>query len=120
MREKEKIVILLFISISLLSAAASIYGKRYRKARPLPPEYLAETIYAQQTIEGNKLIYINSADRYSLAKLPGIGPGIAESIVDYRCRNNGFSSKEELLCVKGIGLKRYNAIKERVVVGVSK
>ena len=119
MRKKEKIVILIFISITFLSTTISFYAKRYHKIEPLPPEYLSESIRAQQFINSNKVIDINRADRYSLTRLPGIGPGIAEKIVDYRDRNNGFDSKEELLHVRGIGLKKYSAIKEKVAIGVS-
>ena len=66
-----------------------------------------------------KRIDINKASRHTLAKLPGIGPKTAERIIDYRNRNNGFTSKEQLLNIKGIGPKKYETIRKRIEVDVS-
>ncbi len=49
-------------------------------------------------------------------RLPGIGPALAQRIVDYRTKNGGFRSIEELKEVSGIGEKRYAEIKDLVCV----
>jgi competence protein ComEA len=60
---------------------------------------------------------INTATEKELAKLPGIGAAIAKRIVEYRNAHGGFKSIDELKKVKGIGDKKFEAIKDRVTVG---
>lgn len=115
----QKIVILLFILIISVFTAASFHKKLYQKGSSLTYEESFRSMHAQQAIVAGKRIDINRAGRYTLTKLPGIGPKFAERIMDYRDRNNGFTSKEQLLNIKGIGIKRYEAIKDRIEVDVS-
>lgn len=49
------------------------------------------------------LVSLNSADLAGLDTLPGVGPVTAQSIIDWRTANGGFSSVEELIEVDGIG-----------------
>ena len=60
---------------------------------------------------------INTATEKELVKLPGIGPAIAKRIIEYREANKGFKSVDELKKVKGIGSKKFEAIKDMVTVG---
>ena len=119
MQRKEQIVILLFILILSISIAVSFHRKLHREVSYLTPEESLKSTYAQQVIQEKEIVNINNASRYALAKLPGIGPKIAESIIDYRDKNNGFVSKDQLLDVKGIGTKKYNAIKRRIEVNAA-
>lgn len=62
-------------------------------------------------------VNINTAPVSELdARLPGIGPALAQRIVDYREQNGGFKSPEEITEVAGIGEKRYEQIKELITV----
>ncbi len=62
-------------------------------------------------------VNINTATEKELATLPGIGKGIATRIVEYRKAHGGFKSIDELKKVKGIGSKKFEAIKDKVTVG---
>jgi len=49
------------------------------------------------------LVDLNRAGADELQQLPGIGPALADRIVEYRGRTGGFRRPEELLEVSGIG-----------------
>lgn len=61
-------------------------------------------------------VNINTANQSELDSLPGIGPSIAQKIIDYREENGNFKTIEELQNVKGIGDAKYEEIKDRVTV----
>ena len=61
--------------------------------------------------EGER-IDLNTADQALLQTLPGIGPALAQAIVDYRDSCGGFYYVEELMDVPGIGAKRYEALRD--------
>lgn len=54
---------------------------------------------------------LNSADRRLLETIPGIGPKLAERILNLRKARNGFRELNELLDVEGIGPQKFAAIK---------
>ncbi|WP_438446187.1 ComEA family DNA-binding protein [Gorillibacterium sp. sgz5001074] len=62
------------------------------------------------------LIDLNHAAVSRLEDLPGIGPGKAKAIAEYREQNGPFQQPEELMKVKGIGPKTYEALKDRISV----
>ena len=60
---------------------------------------------------------LNRATAEQLQTLPGIGPAIAQRIVDYREEHGAFETKEALMEVSGIGQKRFDAIASMITVG---
>lgn len=57
---------------------------------------------------------INTATVAELDALPGIGPAIAQRIIDYRTQNGDFKTIEEIKKVRGIGDALFNQIKELI------
>ncbi|WP_152192869.1 ComEA family DNA-binding protein [Georgenia satyanarayanai] len=62
------------------------------------------------------VIDLNSADLAALDTLPGVGPAIAQRILEWRDANGPFHSVEELLEVSGIGPATLEKLRERVRV----
>jgi comEA protein len=60
--------------------------------------------------EGQIQLSLNTVTAIELEDLPGIGPVLAERIIEYREQNEGFRSLEELKRVKGIGDKLYQRV----------
>lgn len=61
-------------------------------------------------------INLNAATITDLDTLPGVGPVLAQRIVDYRDANGGFASVDELRQVDGIGTARFDDLKDQVTV----
>ena len=55
-------------------------------------------------------VNINAADRETLCTLPGIGPALADRILDYRRENGPFRQLPDLMKVRGIGSKTYEGL----------
>ncbi|MCE5329043.1 helix-hairpin-helix domain-containing protein [bacterium] len=70
----------------------------------------------QDNNSGTKIININFAARDDLELLPGIGPELAQRIIDYRNTRGPFKKKEDLKNVTGIGDKKFNALKDFISV----
>ena len=61
-------------------------------------------------------ININTAGAEELDTLPGIGPSIAQKIIDYRSEYGDFQSIYDIANVSGIGAKKLSAILDLITV----
>lgn len=62
------------------------------------------------------LVNINTASASELQTLSGIGPSMAQSIIDERTQNGAFTSVDDLMRVSGIGEKKFAKIKDCICV----
>jgi competence protein ComEA len=66
----------------------------------------------QQTARLN----INTASAEELEKLPGIGKGFSERIIEHREKFGPFRKPEHLIMVRGISDKRFRALRDMITV----
>lgn len=63
---------------------------------------------------GGAPVSLSTATVEQLDTLPGVGPVLAQHIIDYRTRHGGYRSVDELREVNGIGERRFADIEPRV------
>jgi competence ComEA-like helix-hairpin-helix protein len=59
-------------------------------------------------------VNINTASAAELEKLPGIGRGLAQRIVEHREKWGAFRRPEHLLMVRGLSDKRFRALRDLI------
>ncbi len=62
-------------------------------------------------------IDLNTASVNELAALPGLGPVLAQKIVDYRRENGRFRFPYEIMDIPGIDEKTYAGLRDRITTG---
>jgi len=100
--DRAKIVALL--AVTLTAASTLVYWRAKASEHPSVP-----TGY-ELTID------LNTATPAELAWLPGVGPALAQRIVEERDKRGGFGSVSDLESVPGIGPARLEAIAARVTI----
>lgn len=79
-------------------------------------EIIVESTNVSQGITKDGIININKASLSELQEITGIGEVKAQSIIDYREKNGGFKSIEDIKNVDGIGSKTFEKIKEKICI----
>lgn len=79
--------------------------------QPQRPVKLSET-----KVRADGRLDLNRASLAELQQLPGIGPTVAQRIVEARERRGRFAAPEDLMQVPGIGKKKFEAIRNLVTV----
>ena len=59
---------------------------------------------------------LNTATVRELQTLPGVGPALAKKIVEFRTKKGGFKRIEELLAVPGVSEKKWQSLRQHLVL----
>lgn len=97
-----------------LNDGEQLYVPRQGEATPVPPSASARGAPTATRVPSK--ININTATVDELDALPGIGPALAQRIVDYRTQNGDFKTIEDIKKVRGIGDALFNQIKDLITV----
>ena len=115
--KQEKVILIFLVFTFAAGAAISVYKKSARATELIVRPYKIEALEeADQFIEEERFININSSNLENLRRLPGVGEKLAERIVQYRSAHGAFTAAEELMRVKGIGEKKFEKIKDLIVL----
>ena len=136
-RSKHNFVLFIFIFLScFVCASAQPFDQSYEKwkaqqqardqqlaKQPNNNYYLSrptqqkssQQVSSSTNIQGDK-ISLNQANLQQLQTLNGVGEKKAQAIVEYRQKNGGFKTVDELVNVKGIGPKLLGKNKARLAL----
>jgi competence protein ComEA len=95
------------MALSVIAALLVIPALAQQTAQPAKPA--GEKIAAEK-------INLNTGTLDDLQKLTGVGPKIAQRILDFRKQNGPFKKIEDLMKVKGIGEKTFGKFKDMLTV----
>jgi competence protein ComEA len=62
-------------------------------------------------------VNINTATVEQLATLPGVGPALAQRIVEHRQKAGSFKNVQELMSIRGIGEKSFQKMEAHLTTG---
>lgn len=95
-------------------ARVLVDGEQVVVGGPAPPGLAAPGGGTAAQGVGGAPVSLSTATVEQLDTLPGVGPVLAQHIIDYRTRHGGYRSVDELREVNGIGERRFADIEPRV------
>lgn len=115
-RQEKHVIVFLIVA-----AALSISYSYYKKFNPPIDIEFRRTSSAEREeynrlLREEKSVNINKANIEELIKLRGVGPVLADRIIKYRRAQGLFKDKAELKKIQGIGPKKFNAIKDYILI----
>ena len=118
--------ILIFLVVTLLLGSAVSLFRHYRSGDQsevaVIPAGDGQAVRADSLKPGGgpeapaEKLNINRATEKELQTLPGIGPSLAQRIVEYRQSQGSFSSTQQITAVRGIGQKTYQRIQGVITI----
>ncbi len=100
-----------------VSDGARVYVPRVGEVVTAPPSVAGGVGGSTPATPPPPPIDLNQATVAQLDALPGVGPAIAQAIVDYRSAHGPFASVDDLLEVRGIGPAKLDGFRALVTVG---
>lgn len=84
------------------------------------PYVMMERMDSRTLLALNLPVDINRVSMEDLTLIPGIGLKIAKEIIALREKSGGFSKKNDLQLISGLGKKKYDDIKGHIFIGKNK
>lgn len=123
LKKSDRIILLVGICVGLVAVAQPYLGPllssgledgNLEEVNGKPIKLEGVKVKLPEITEGGSEINVNTAGVEKLAELPGIGPVLADRIIEHREESGDFTSVEELREVSGIGPSKLDQIKSLV------
>ena len=106
------------VDLTTLNLARQVTdGEQIIVGQPNPPPPTTApgaTTSSAPTAPPNTPVNLNTATLDQLDALPGVGPVLAQRILDYRTQNGPFTTIDQLQEVPGVGPKKFDSLKPHV------
>ncbi|MEV0794317.1 helix-hairpin-helix domain-containing protein [Kribbella sp. NPDC050459] len=89
-------------------------GEQIIVGQPAPTNQLPSPTPPDPTTTPNTPVNLNTATLAELDALPGVGPVLAQRILDYRTQNGPFTTVDQLREVPGVGPKKFDSLRPHV------
>ena len=120
MKHRRGICLLIGLTLGCIALLGSYFVGRNWDSFTIPLSAVppnSEAVQIETVAPITPLLNINTATFEQLQTLPGIGPALAQRILDYRVQNGHFASVAELTNVEGIGIKRLESLLDYITTG---
>ena len=111
-------LVMILLTLAFLGALA--YFSAHGEPTTVTDGYtvaVERSVPAEEIVPERQPVDINSATAEELQQLMGVGPVLAQAIVDYRAEHGPFVSVDELLEVSGIGEAKLEGIRNDITRG---
>ena len=111
---RERLALLGLGAAALLGLGALLWQRRAPPLAVIGSPAPAEAARWAAALDEAKRVDVNAAGAAALERLPGVGPALAQRIVDHRRVHGRFRTAEELQDVRGIGPGLYDSLRDYV------
>lgn len=114
-------VIYVLLVLACMFTLGYLAGKNHSRSEiqvtVAAPVHTAQKPDEMSEVDTGNVIDLNTAGHDQLKTLPGIGEELADRIIAYRSQIGGFSNKQQVMEVEGIGEKKYAEMERLITVG---
>ena len=112
--EKERVALTVFGLLALVALGVLLWQRHHPPLAVAGAPEPAQTAQWDAALSTARQVDVNTASVAELERLPGVGPALAQRIVEYRTRYGAFQHPTELQRVNGVGPKTLKGIEDYV------